>query len=181
MIVDYWKKEREQFEQLCKKHGVTITFMHRLVHIGATYMFQACAFPKRKIVNIPNINSAETYMTALHELGHCVVPAANPNSDMYAEERERQGFFDSYFTMPSVVKIELAAWKFAIQNALPEIWECDTAITNIWFGYSSYYNGCVNDGLKHGRKFKMPTSRNKYSQAILNKDAKVLASLSKLA
>jgi len=57
---------RQHITDLCRKHSITVTFDNDLM--------RGKAFRLRRAMSVPPIRSRWTYATALHELGHLMMP-----------------------------------------------------------------------------------------------------------
>jgi hypothetical protein len=117
---------RHHIAAICQELGVKSTFT-------VEYFGQGYAWASLKEIELPPINSAFAYATALHELGHC----ANPCAKSHVRVKTGDG-------KTCCVACELAAWKWAIANAIA--WQKDM-------------HESLTGGLSSYRKFGTPTEQ----------------------
>lgn len=111
MLVDYYKAEREQIERIAKENQITVIPYHELVEVNGELVQQAHANPSLNAVKIPDINSAESYSSALHEFGHILHPLGHYTKSPFNNLME-QIMGPSRDTLVR----ESAAWDWALKH-----------------------------------------------------------------
>lgn len=85
-----------------EKHGIRIRWTRDVHTSEADFVTRTVFIPKE-------IRSGADYLVSLHEMGHLVAPGAQG-----MDFAERPGHF---------LKVEAAAWAWAVDRALPEVME----------------------------------------------------------
>lgn len=95
----------EHVEHLAERHGVRLRWTRTMYTSEVDYMIRTAFVPKE-------LKYGADYLVTLHEIGHLVARGARGD-----EYDERPGH---------LVKVEAAAWSWALNNALPGLLEALT-------------------------------------------------------
>jgi len=112
-------------EELATRHDIQLIWTDK----------PECAYSRHRIVWIRKPYSPESYLGALHELGHVVSPRARKHEARWDRGRNKVVEYDDELLM------EAAAWAWAAWHMLPEL--ADTIPARTWKLVGGYLSGYI--------------------------------------
>ncbi len=155
MIVHYYTQYDAHIKNLAKRHRIRIQTRNKLLTSIGRDMLHAESNKWHRYIVIPDINTEENYLTALHEIGHILHPLGT-----YGDFR--------FFTDDTSLTEEAAAWSWAFTKSKIDVKpeECDFAK----FCYGTYYKNAAKMGYVKPYHYTHPTMRevNNMHQLLTN-------------
>jgi len=125
MIVEYYKPYAAHINNLAKRHGIRVVTVNKKTNNDDRYTLAACSNKYEMYIEIPDVNNEETYLTALHEIGHCIHPLGTHG-----------GY--RFFTDNTNLTEEAAAWSWAFAKSKIKVNPTDCEFARWCYGTYTY-------------------------------------------